>query len=77
MQNQILEQTGKILQSIFESPNDMLLIHRIDYDLERIQKSIFQFGIPMRISDYTSHLSAYRHFPSILMNIKWLGVVYW
>lgn len=70
IQNRIPEQTGKVLESIFENPNDNLCIHRTDYSIEQIQKVIFQLGMPVRDTEYTTHMSQYKHFPTILEQIQ-------
>ncbi len=69
MQNCIPEQIGKTLETIFENPNDDLCIHRTDYSLEQITQVMFQKGIPVRDTDYTSNLSKFKHFPTILEQI--------
>ena len=69
VQYKIPEQTGKMLQSIYESNDYYLMIHRTDYHISQIMKYTFQKGIVMRSTDYTCNLSKYKHFPTILEQI--------
>ena len=69
IQNCIPMQIGKTLELLFESPTHDVLIHRTDQSLEQITQFMFQRGIPVRSTDYTTHLSKYKHFPTLLMNI--------
>lgn len=69
MQYKIPEEIGKTLQSIHESDDYYLMIHRTDYHISQIMKYSFQKGIPMRSADYTCNLSKYKHFPTVLEQI--------
>lgn len=69
VQYKIPEQTGQILQNIYESDDYYLMIHRTDYHISQIMKYMFQKGIPMRNANYTCNLSKYKHFPTILEQI--------
>lgn len=69
LQNKFPETTGKMLELMFENPNETLFVKPMNVPFQQVVTEIFPKGLPMRNSEYISEFSKDVHFPTLLSKI--------
>lgn len=70
MDNTILESIGVKLQTLYETENFMLGIHRTPADEQTIVNTYFNDGLKNIKPEYDNTISTYKYFPTLLHEIS-------
>ena len=69
LQNKFPETTGKMLELMFENPNETLFVKPMNIPFQQVITETFQKGLPMRNPEYVSEFSKDNYFPMLLSKI--------